>query len=203
MLILLLYLWDSITSTTNPPATSRKRVNDESAPEEPPAKRTKKSNPRGGVVKKGVEVETRFEVRSVAPGAHRSGRLAKLSFAISLSSQAQVNLVQVDLYGSSLTGLVIIDRPIDLHLKLENSSITEITCGLRSLLDSGGPGRIMPMLTWRKLTWHTHTLKQVGLLLVSLKATLLQFKLWCIHSKSVTWNSAGWIQYQFATSGQM
>jgi hypothetical protein len=79
MLILLLYLWDSLASTTNAPAASRKRVNDESAPEEPPAKRTKKSNPRGGVVKKGVEVETRLEVRPVVPGARRSGRLAKLS----------------------------------------------------------------------------------------------------------------------------
>ncbi|KAJ7921886.1 hypothetical protein B0H13DRAFT_1866312 [Mycena leptocephala] len=82
----------SLASTTNAPAASRKRVNDESAPEDPPTKRSKKSNPRGGVVKKGVEVETQLEV-------------------------------------------------------------------------SGGPARIMTMLTWRKLTWHTHklTLQQVGL----------------------------------------
>jgi hypothetical protein len=41
ILILLLYLWDSLASTTNAPAASSKRVNDKSAPEEPPAKRTK------------------------------------------------------------------------------------------------------------------------------------------------------------------
>ncbi|KAJ7792898.1 hypothetical protein B0H13DRAFT_1935589 [Mycena leptocephala] len=123
----------SITSTTNPPATSRKRVNDESAPEEPPAKRTKKSNPRGGVVKKGVEVETRFEV--------------------SLSSQAQVNLVQVDLYGSSLTGL------------------------------------------W----WSREDYANVDLAQVNLAHTHVETS-WLV---TLTWNSAGWIQYQFATSGQI
>jgi hypothetical protein len=69
----------SIPSTTDAPAVSSKRVNDEPVPEEPPAKRTKKATPRGGERKKGVEVKTRLEARSVAPGARRSGRLAKLS----------------------------------------------------------------------------------------------------------------------------
>ncbi|KAJ7823116.1 hypothetical protein B0H13DRAFT_2376254 [Mycena leptocephala] len=69
----------SILSTTDAPAVSPKRVNDEPAPEEPPAKRTKKATPRGGEGKKGVEVKTRLEARSVAPGARRSGRLAKLA----------------------------------------------------------------------------------------------------------------------------